>query len=60
MKDYKIIIEKCFNCATDEQILESLENSVNIYLGLGYIPIGTPLKINDGFCQAIYRDDKDI
>lgn len=59
MKDYKILTEIRFG-NTDEQLLESLQSSVNIYLGLGYVPIGSPIKIDKGFAQAIYRDDSDL
>ena len=49
--DYKIIVE---------DNLELLESSVNIYINLGYIPVGGIFKDQGKFCQSLYRDDKDI
>lgn len=59
MKDYKILTVKRFR-NTDEQLLELLQYDVNIYIPIGYVPIGSPIKIDGGFAQAIYRDDSDL
>ena len=60
MKDYKIITEHRMSNQSDDSVLDLLQSSINIYLPLGYIPIGSPIKIDKGFAQAIYRDDSDI
>lgn len=49
--DYKIIVE---------DNLELLESSVNIYINLGYVPVGSIFKDKEQYCQPLYRDDKDI
>ena len=60
MKDYKIITEHRMSNQSDDAVLDLLQSSINIYLPLGYIPIGSPIKTDKGFAQAIYRDDSDI
>lgn len=60
MKDYKIITEHRMGNQSDDAVLDLLQSSINIFLPLGYIPIGSPIKTNNGFAQAIYRDDSDI
>lgn len=51
MKDFKII---------EESDLSMLESSVNIYIHIGYVPVGSPIKTEDGYSQALYRDDIDL
>lgn len=51
MKDFKII---------EEGDLSMLESSVNIYIHLGYTPVGCPIKTENGYAQSLYRDDIDL
>lgn len=51
MKDFKII---------EEGDLSMLVSSVNIYIHLGYVPVGNPFETKSGYGQAIYRDDSDL
>jgi hypothetical protein len=51
-KEFKIISETNLNL---------LESSVNIYIHLGYVPVGTVFKDDRNFyCISLYRDDHDI
>ena len=57
MKDYKIIKENRFMNQTEGNVLEMLESAVKVYISLGYVPIGSPMKYEGGFAQAMYKDD---
>ena len=52
--EFKKYINETFYKRDDLMVLRELENEIKIYLDLGYIPIRSPQKYDDGWFLIMY------